>query len=83
MAKEAKNIITTAADEECVLQDQLLPKHAAQQLAMQLDGRKPDGGGKRSKKERQAAAAAAAAASHPQPLPGHESYRRTREELTT
>ena len=32
MAKEAKNIITTICDEQCKLNDLLLPKHCASKI---------------------------------------------------
>jgi NCK-associated protein 1 len=70
MAKEAKNIITTVCDKQCLLSDQLLAKNAAPKIAFVLQKKKRD---KKSK----------------QPLPtefdrpGTESYRRSREDLTT
>ncbi|XP_045766160.1 membrane-associated protein Hem [Maniola jurtina] len=68
MAKEAKNIITTICDEQCTMSDKLLPKHCAQTIAHLANRKKKD----KSKKN---------------PIeivkPGDESYRITREELTT
>ncbi|XP_058791431.1 membrane-associated protein Hem isoform X2 [Phymastichus coffea] len=75
MAKEAKNIITTICDKQCSMSDKLLPKHCAQ-LISQLVNRK-----KKDKQAKKGAAGAAAAAELRRP--GAESYRKTREELTT
>ncbi|XP_076048024.1 nck associated protein 1 Hem isoform X3 [Oratosquilla oratoria] len=66
MAKEAKNIITTICDEQCILSDKLLPKHT---VPLILSHKKKE---KKKKKEEAA-----------EGRPGHESYRKTREELTT
>nr|NVI74288.1 HEM-protein [Cucujiformia] len=68
MAKEAKNIITAICDAQCKMSDKLLPKNCAQLIAAQLQKKKKD----KNKKniieiER----------------PGKESYRKTRENLTT
>nr|MBE5725875.1 HEM-protein [Cucujiformia] len=68
MAKEAKNIITAICDAQCKMSDKLLPKNCAQLISAQLQKKKKD----KSKKniieiER----------------PGKESYRKTRENLTT
>nr|MBE5725864.1 HEM-protein [Cucujiformia] len=68
MAKEAKNIITAICDAQCKMSDKLLPKNCAQLISAQLQKKKKD----KNKKnlieiER----------------PGKESYRRTRENLTT
>uniref|UniRef100_A0A224YUK3 NCK-associated protein 1 n=1 Tax=Rhipicephalus zambeziensis TaxID=60191 RepID=A0A224YUK3_9ACAR len=78
MSKEAKNIITTICDEQCTLSDRLLPKHSAPhmaQLAMHQRKQRTD------KKHRQGASGAQPNA--PRDKPGAESYRRTREELST
>nr|NVI74290.1 HEM-protein [Cucujiformia] len=68
MAKEAKNIITAICDAQCKMSDKLLPKNCAQLIAAQLQKKKKD---KHKKNvieiER----------------PGKESYRKTRENLTT
>ncbi|CAL8120463.1 unnamed protein product [Orchesella dallaii] len=69
MSKEAKNIITTICDEQCTLTDKLLPKHCAVLIAHHLHRKK---GKDKSKK--------------PLPeinKPGVESFRKTREDLTT
>ncbi|KAK3916021.1 Membrane-associated protein Hem [Frankliniella fusca] len=68
MAKEAKNIITAICDEQCTLSDKLLPKHCAA-LISQLAHRKKKEKGKKTAPEIT--------------KPGAESYRKTREELTT
>lgn len=68
MSKEAKNIITTICDHQCMLNDQLLPKHVAPQIVSVVKLKKRD---KKNKIEREI------------DKPGIESYRRTREELTT
>ncbi|KAK2722427.1 membrane-associated protein Hem-like [Artemia franciscana] len=71
MAKEAKNIITTICDEQCLMADRLLPKHCAAHIA-QIHGKK-----KREVKPGKKQI--------PTELnkPGIESYRKTREDLTT
>lgn len=68
MTKEARNIVTTICDEQCMMVDKLLPKHAVPQLAQVVNKRK------RNKKNRQLGGELE--------KPGIESYRRTREELT-
>ncbi|XP_068207271.1 membrane-associated protein Hem isoform X2 [Palaemon carinicauda] len=65
MAKEAKNIITTICDEQCILSDKLLPKHTVPLLIHKKKEKK-------KKKE-----------DTTEGRPGQESYRKTREELTT
>lgn len=69
MTKEARNIITTICDEHCMMADKLLPKHAAPQIAQVVNKRKRDKKNKQISGELE--------------KPGVESYRRTREELTT
>lgn len=67
MAKEAKNIITTICDGQCNLSDKLLPKHCASMITQVVNKKKRD----KLKK-------------HPETnKPGTESYRKTREDLTT
>lgn len=68
MAKEAKNIITTICDEQCTMSDKLLPKHCAQTIAQLVNRKKKD------KNKKNTAEIV---------KPGSESYRKTREELTT
>ncbi|KAK7078914.1 Nck-associated protein 1, partial [Halocaridina rubra] len=65
MAKEAKNIITTICDEQCILSDKLLPKHTVPFLIHK----------KKEKKKKKEDVS--------EGRPGQESYRKTREELTT
>ena len=67
MAKEAKNIITTVCDEQCTLSDRLLPKHCAPMIAQVVNKKKRDKAPKKFEFEK----------------PGFESYRKTREDLTT
>ena len=67
MAKEAKNIITTVCDEQCTLSDRLLPKHCAPNIAQVVNKKKRDKPAKKFELEK----------------PGHESFRKTREDLTT
>ncbi|RWS27679.1 membrane-associated protein Hem-like protein, partial [Leptotrombidium deliense] len=67
MTKEAKNIITTICDDQCILGDKLLPKHVAPQIAQVVHKKK------RGKKQKEIQEV---------DKPGTESYRRTREELT-
>lgn len=68
MAKEAKNIITTICDEQCTMADALLPKHCAKILSVQSARKKKDKAKKQFDDIRK---------------PGDESYRKTREDLTT
>lgn len=68
MAKEAKNIITAICDAQCKMSDRLLPKNCAVLISQQMNRKKKE----KSKKnviefEK----------------PGSESYRKTRENLTT
>ena len=74
MAKEAKNIITTICDKQCSLSDKLLPKHAAPQIA-QIVHKKKNLGNRKDRKSKNVMAEL--------DKPGSESYRRSREELTT
>nr|NVI74298.1 HEM-protein [Cucujiformia] len=67
MAKEAKNIITAICDAQCKMSDKLLPKNCAQLISAQLQKKKKDKNKKIIEFER----------------PGKESYRKTRENLTT
>ncbi len=86
MAKEAKNIITTVCDEQCNLSDRLLPKHCAALIAQVVNKKKKPEKGSASNHTGTAkrnAAAAAIAANYPLERPGNESYRKTREDLTT
>ena len=69
MSKEAKNIITTICDEQCNLSDKLLPKHCASVIAQVLVNKKKRDKRKMSQFEPE--------------RPGIESYRKTREDLTT
>ncbi|XP_040573731.1 membrane-associated protein Hem [Lepeophtheirus salmonis] len=68
MAKEAKNIISTICEEQCNLSDKLLPKHCAPLIAQVVNKKKRD----KSRK-----------IIFDKELPGSESYRKTREDLTT
>uniref|UniRef100_A0A1B6E8D2 Membrane-associated protein Hem n=1 Tax=Clastoptera arizonana TaxID=38151 RepID=A0A1B6E8D2_9HEMI len=68
MAKEAKNIITTICDEQCTMSDKLLPKHCAALISQVVNRKKKDKNKKNSPEISK---------------PGVESYRKTREELTT
>lgn len=68
MAKEAKNIITTICEGQCTMSDKLLPKHCAQTIVEHV---------KRKKKEKNKKNTIEIM------KPGSESYRKTREELTT
>lgn len=67
MAKEAKNIITTVCDEQCTLSDRLLPKHCAPIIAQVVNKKKREKTPKKFEFEK----------------PGFESFRKTREDLTT
>nr|MBE5725896.1 HEM-protein [Cucujiformia] len=68
MAKEAKNIITAICDAQCKMSDKLLPKNCAQLIAAQLQKKKKDKNKKNIIEVER---------------PGKESYRKTRENLTT
>ncbi|XP_039297547.1 membrane-associated protein Hem isoform X2 [Nilaparvata lugens] len=68
MAKEAKNIITTICDEQCTMSDKLLPKHCAVLISQVVNRKRKD----KNKKVTPEIA-----------KPGVESYRKTREDLTT
>ncbi|KAI1280571.1 Membrane-associated protein Hem [Halotydeus destructor] len=68
MSKEARNIITTICDKQCELSYKLLPKHAAPLIVQHVNKKK------REKKSKVVAET---------DKPGSESYRRSREELTT
>ena len=67
MAKEAKNIITTICDEQCNLSDRLLAKHCAPIIATVANKKRREKAPKKFEMEK----------------PGSESYRKTREDLTT
>ncbi|XP_014204740.1 membrane-associated protein Hem [Copidosoma floridanum] len=67
MAKEAKNIITTICDKQCNMSDKLLPKHCALLISQVVNRKKKDKNKKNFEIQK----------------PGFESYRKTREELTT
>ena len=67
MAKEAKNIITTICDEQCNLSDKLLAKHCAPIIAQVANKKRREKAPKKFEMEK----------------PGSESYRKTREDLTT
>ena len=71
MAKEAKNIITTICDEQCTLSDRLLPKHCATLITEVVSKKKKDKRGNNR------------GIVHMLERPGLESYRKTREDLTT
>lgn len=68
MAKEAKNIITAICDEQCKMSDKLLPKYCAILISQQLNRKKKDKNKKNALEFEK---------------PGKESYRKTRENLTT
>lgn len=68
MTKEARNIILAVCDEQCMMADKLLPKHAAPQIAQVVNKKKRDRKNKQIGGDLE--------------KPGTESYRRTREELT-
>ncbi|OQV13186.1 Membrane-associated protein Hem [Hypsibius exemplaris] len=71
MGKEVKNIIFSVCDEQCVLADQLLPRHGARVWLNQVA------------QERKTKKSKAPPVQHVVPVPGQESYRRSREDLTT
>jgi NCK-associated protein 1 len=68
MSKEARNVISTICDKQLAMADQLLAKHVAPQISQVVNKKKRDKKAKVINEEDK---------------PGGESYRRTREELTT
>lgn len=68
MAKEAKNIITAICDAQCKMSDKLLPKNCAHLISQQINRKKKEKNKKNAVEIEK---------------PGKESYRKTRENLTT
>lgn len=68
MAKEAKNIITAICDAQCKMSDKLLPKNCAHLISQQINRKKKEKNKKQNLEIEK---------------PGKESYRKTRENLTT
>jgi NCK-associated protein 1 len=68
MAKEAKNIITAICDAQCKMSDKLLPKNCAHLISQQINRKKKEKNKKNTLEIEK---------------PGKESYRKTRENLTT
>lgn len=68
MAKEAKNIITAICDAQCKMSDKLLPKNCAHLISQQINRKKKEKNKKNAIEIEK---------------PGKESYRKTRENLTT
>nr|CAH7728492.1 unnamed protein product [Callosobruchus chinensis] len=68
MAKEAKNIITAICDAQCKMSDKLLPKNCAHLISQQINRKKKEKNKKNALEFEK---------------PGMESYRKTRENLTT
>lgn len=68
MAKEAKNIITAICDAQCKMSDKLLPKNCAHLISQQINRKKKEKNKKNAPEFEK---------------PGRESYRKTRENLTT
>lgn len=68
MAKEAKNIITAICDAQCKMSDKLLPKNCAHLISQQINRKKKEKNKKNAIEIEK---------------PGKESYRKTREHLTT
>ncbi|XP_077549488.1 nck associated protein 1 Hem [Haemaphysalis longicornis] len=87
MSKEAKNIITTICDEQCTLSDRLLPKHSAPHMALLAMHQRKQRGDKKhhhnAHHHQRGGAGQGGTAAAPRDKPGAESYRRTREELST
>lgn len=81
MAKEAKNILTTVCDEQCTMSDRLLPKHCAMLISQAVNRKKKDK--LSSGKIKNAGASMLFGVGDDHDRPGAESYRKTREELTT
>nr|NVI74307.1 HEM-protein [Cucujiformia] len=68
MAKEAKNIITAICDSQCKMSDRLLPKNCAHLISQSMNRKKKEKNKKNNIELEK---------------PGSESYRKTRENLTT
>lgn len=83
MAKEAKNILTTVCDEQCTMSDRLLPKHCALLIAQAVNRKKKDKSAANSKGKNAGTSMLLGGAGDDNDRPGSESYRKTREELTT
>ncbi|XP_025425507.1 membrane-associated protein Hem [Sipha flava] len=83
MAKEAKNILTTVCDEQCTMSDRLLPKHCALLIAQAVNRKKKDKSTTNSKGKNAGTSMLLGGAGDDNDRPGSESYRKTREELTT
>lgn len=81
MAKEAKNILTTVCDEQCTMSDKLLPKHCALLIAQAVNRKKKDKSTTSGKKN--TGSSMLLKGTNDNDRPGGESYRKTREELTT
>jgi NCK-associated protein 1 len=81
MCKEAKNIITNICNEYCTLADQLLPKNVARLIAEAMEKRRRQ----MSKAERKAAERGETQAQQQLhvTMPGDETYRTHREQLTS
>jgi len=82
MAKEAKNILTTVCDEQCTMSDRLLPKHCAMLIAQAVNRKKKDKSTS-GKAKNTGTSMMLGGAGDDHNKPGAESYRKTREELTT
>ncbi|KPM08243.1 hypothetical protein QR98_0067590 [Sarcoptes scabiei] len=85
MSKEAKNIITTICDEHCIMSDLLMPKHAkmfVEQKKLKKSGRNHQSGSS-NQNETKSSGSNSYNSSVYLIRPGTESYRRSREELTT
>lgn len=80
IAKETKNILTTVCDEHCTMSDKLLPKHCALLLAQVINRKKKDNPTVSGKRKN---AGSTLLLKGFNDKPGSESYRKTREELTT
>lgn len=81
MAKEAKNILTTVCDNQCTMSDRLLPKHCALLIAQAVNRKKKDKSGGKGKNA--GTSMLLGGLGDDNDRPGAESYRKTREELTT
>ncbi|CAG0916090.1 unnamed protein product [Notodromas monacha] len=82
MAKEAKNITTAICDEQCNLSDKLRPKHCARFIAAH-QGKKKGSAANSSKSSLSGKKSDAISGHGSVTKPGSESYRKTREVLTT
>ncbi len=77
MSKEARNIVHNICEQQCLLSDKLRPKQCARLIHDAMQQKNSGGGGKRGGGDKKGAAAPMVAQ-----MPGDESYRKCREDMT-